>query len=169
MRDSGKRVVAAGVAMALHLGLAWGFLQSLRADESPESSANGAHTGAPSGSEASLPRAPYPLYEIGNGQRGNEDFSPPHPDPDAQVATSAFARRAGIAPGTAARVLVTVDISRHGRVERVDVTASSGNIAADAAAGDYVRALTWIPARVSGVPANMRIRFPVILEDNVKR
>jgi TonB family protein len=81
-----------------------------------------------------------------------------------QVDTAPFAARAGIAPGTTARVLVTVDISHRARVERVDVTASSGNAAVDAAAADYVRALVWIPARVAGRAANMRIRFAVELK-----
>ena len=74
-----------------------------------------------------------------------------------------FARRAGVAPGKPARVMLAVKVSELGVPSDIHVSTSSGNTQADALAIEYARVLRWNPAEEKGRKSIADIRLPVVL------
>ena len=74
-----------------------------------------------------------------------------------------FARRAGVAPGKPARVILAVRVSELGVPGDIRVSTSSGNTRADQQAIEYARALRWSPAQEKGRKSSADIRLPVVL------
>jgi TonB family protein len=79
------------------------------------------------------------------------------------VSPSQFARRAGLAAGQAASVVLTVEVLPDGTVGGIELTRGSGNPAADAAAIAYARRLRWIPGTHDRQAQVMRISLPIVL------
>jgi TonB family protein len=79
------------------------------------------------------------------------------------VTSALFARRAGLAPGHAASVVLVVEILPDGTVGSVQVTRSFGDPTVDAAAVAYARRLRWIPGTQNHQAQAMRISLPVTL------
>jgi TonB family protein len=78
------------------------------------------------------------------------------------VSSAVYARKAGVAPGHPATVVLAILISEDGQVNEVHVARSCGNAAVDAVAVDYALALRWIPGTQNHQPQAMRITFPVV-------
>jgi|SRR5215831_13710045 len=91
------------------------------------------------------------------------DFQPPRLEAGSLPDTAEFARRAGVAPGKSARVILAVTVTERGTAGDILVTVGSGNSRADALAVEYARALRWSPAVVQGRNSSMKIRLPVVL------
>jgi TonB family protein len=79
------------------------------------------------------------------------------------ITPALFARRAGLASGQAASVVLTVEILPDGTVGTVEVTRSFGDPAIDAAAVAYARRLRWVPGTQNHHAQAMRINLPVTL------
>jgi TonB family protein len=79
------------------------------------------------------------------------------------VSSEFYARKAGVAPGHPATVVLAILVSEEGWVNDVRVTRSCGNAAVDAAAVDYALTLRWTPGTENHRPQAMRVTFPVIL------
>jgi TonB family protein len=79
------------------------------------------------------------------------------------VDLSVYARRAEVLPSHPVTVILAVSVLEDGRAGSVDVSRSSGNAAADAAAVDYALELRWIPGTRDRIPRAMRILLPVTL------
>lgn len=79
------------------------------------------------------------------------------------VSISTFARKAGVLPHKPVTVVLAILVKDDGSTDDVRVTQSSGNVAIDTCAMEYVRALRWIPATVGHRPQRMRIVFPIVL------
>ena len=74
-----------------------------------------------------------------------------------------LARQAGLAPGQAASVVLTVEVLPDGTVGRIEIARTSGDLAVDAAAVAYGRALRWVPGTREHRAEAMRISLPVTL------
>ena len=79
------------------------------------------------------------------------------------VDPAAFARRAGLPPGQAASVVLTVEVLPDGTVGTVEIARGFGDVAVDAAAVAYGRSLRWIPGTRGHHAEAMRITLPVTL------
>jgi TonB family protein len=79
------------------------------------------------------------------------------------VDSADFARSAGLQPGQAASVVLTVEVLPDGTVGAVEIARSSGDAAVDAAAAAYARELRWIPGTREHHAEAMRINLPVTL------
>jgi hypothetical protein len=82
---------------------------------------------------------------------------------DAPLDAAPFARSAGLQPGHGAAVVLRIEVLGTGDLGAIIVEASGGTDAIDAAAIDYVRALTWSGGMVDGKPATIWIRWGVWL------
>lgn len=94
---------------------------------------------------------------------GRHPFVVPQLDPSSRTDVGPYARKAGLAPGRRAIVILAVDVGADGLPTRVLIESSSNDAFADAAAADYARSLKWIPGEVNGQASAMRIRFTVSL------
>jgi TonB family protein len=79
------------------------------------------------------------------------------------VDAAAFARRAGLAPGQVASVVLTVEVLPDGTVGSVEVARGFGDPVVDAAAIAYGRLLRWIPGTRDHRAETMRVSLPVTL------
>lgn len=79
------------------------------------------------------------------------------------VDAAAFARRAGLAPGQVASVVLTVEVLPDGRVGRIELGRSSGDLTVDQVAVAYARLLRWIPGTRERHAETMRVSLPVTL------
>jgi TonB family protein len=90
-------------------------------------------------------------------------ISAPRPASSNYEGTAAYAQRAGMAPGELATVVLGVRVLANGSVGEVSVVISSGNVAADVQAVNYVTALRWTPGSRNHHATDMRIRWSVTL------
>jgi TonB family protein len=90
-------------------------------------------------------------------------LSVPHLARVQSVDLAAFERRLKLPQGTALTILLRVEVTEDGWVDSADVVRTSGNVAADAAAIDYVQALRWVPGTIDHVPQRQRVTFSVML------
>ncbi len=74
-----------------------------------------------------------------------------------------YARRAGMAPGDAAQVVLAVKIDELGQPAEVRVSSGSGNSRADELAIEFAKHLRWSPATDKGAKTAAEIRLPVTL------
>jgi TonB family protein len=79
------------------------------------------------------------------------------------VGPSSFARRAGLAPGEGASVVLVVEVLRDGHTGSVELSRGCGHPAIDAAAVAYARLLRWIPGTRDHHAEVMRVNLPVTL------
>jgi TonB family protein len=89
--------------------------------------------------------------------------SSPQPVDVSEKEIREYSRRAGLVGGDSATVILGVEVHANGSVGEVSVIVSSGNIAADVAAADYVASLRWIPGSRNHHATEMKIRWPVTL------
>jgi TonB family protein len=89
--------------------------------------------------------------------------SAPHLTGSQLTDTAAFAKRAGLAPGHPATVVLNIEVLVDGSVGTVEVVRSYGDVAVDAAAVEYARSLRWVPGTFHLQARSVRIRFPVTL------
>jgi TonB family protein len=90
-------------------------------------------------------------------------MSTPHPDSRDTQDTDLFAGRAGLHPGEAETVVLSVQVLADGSVGQLSVISSSGNPAVDEEAMSYVLSLHWIPGSRNRHATDMRISWPVTL------
>jgi TonB family protein len=83
------------------------------------------------------------------------------------VNPATFARRAGLAAGQAASIVLTVEILPNGTVGSVEVSRGFGDPVVDAAAIAYARRLRWIPGTQNHHAQAIRINLPITLVWNV--
>lgn len=74
-----------------------------------------------------------------------------------------FARRAGLAPGESASVVLLVEVLRDGHTGSVELFRGCGHPNVDAAAVAYARLLRWIPGTRDHHAEVMRVDLPVML------
>ena len=79
------------------------------------------------------------------------------------VDPSTFARRAGLAQGQSASLVLTVEVLPDGRVGTVEITRSTGDPKVDAAAVAYARLLRFIPGTREHRAETMRVSISVTL------
>jgi TonB family protein len=91
------------------------------------------------------------------------DFVPPRLVKSSLPDPADYARRAGMAPGAAARVVLAVKINDQGQPAEVRVSSGSGNSRADELALEFARHLRWNPATDRGAKTGAEIRLPVTL------
>jgi TonB family protein len=91
------------------------------------------------------------------------DFVPPRLVKSSLPDPADYARRAGMAPGAAARVVLAVKINDQGQPAEVRVSSGSGNSLADELALEFARQLRWNPATDRGAKTGAEIRLPVTL------
>ena len=89
--------------------------------------------------------------------------SAPHPESIPPRDTDLFALRAGLQPGEAQSVVLSVQVLADGSVGQLSVISSSGNAAVDEEAMRYVLSLDWIPGSRNRHATEMQISWPVTL------
>jgi TonB family protein len=89
--------------------------------------------------------------------------STPRPVLSENNDTDLFARRAGLKPGEAMTVVLSVQVLAEGSVGQLSVISSSGNPAMDEEAMSYVLSLRWIPGSHNRHATDMQIAWPVTL------
>ena len=87
----------------------------------------------------------------------------PYPEIEA-IDPRPFARRAGLAPGKGATVVVRVEVFGTGEIGRAEIDVPGPTETVNEAALAYVRALPWVGGMVDGQPATFWIRYGVRLE-----
>jgi TonB family protein len=92
--------------------------------------------------------------------------STPHPVLSQNDDTDLFARRAGLQPGEAMTVVLSVQVLAEGSVGQMSVMSSSGNPAVDEEAMSYILSLGWIPGSRNRHATDMQIAWPVTLAAN---
>ena len=89
--------------------------------------------------------------------------SVPRIDEAVKVDSAPYASRAGMSPGMAATVVLSVQVLSDGSVGEVQVQASSGDSRVDTEAVVYARALQWIPGTEKLRAQTMRVSVSVTL------
>ena len=79
------------------------------------------------------------------------------------VEAATFARRAGLAAGQIATVVLVVEVLTDGKGGAVQITRSSGDSQVDEAAIAYARLLRWIPGTEEHQAKAMRVSLPITL------
>ena len=88
---------------------------------------------------------------------------PPRPD-ELAIDPAPFARRAGLATGQGATVVLRVEVLGSGDIGRIEIDVSGGTPEIDREAIAYATALQWVGGMVDGQPASMWIRWGVRLQ-----
>jgi TonB family protein len=110
------------------------------------------------------------LRSISFGDRGSvlvngivASRSAPQLDPTVKVDSAVFATRAGLSPGDAVTVVLSIEVLANGSTGNVEIVSGSGDSAVDAAAIDCARSLRWIPGTMDQEARTMRINYSLTL------
>lgn len=103
------------------------------------------------------------MLESDAARQPRGDFVPPRLVKSSLPDPADYARRAGVAPGAAAHVLLAVKINDLGQPAEVRVSSGSGNSRADELAIEFAKNLRWNPATERGAKTGAEIRLPVTL------
>lgn len=103
-----------------------------------------------------------PVVQIAQQNELSVSASPQLLDSDS-APTESFARQGGLLPGERALVVLRIQVLSDGRAGGVEVDVSSGSEQVDRAAMDYVRSLTWLPARFNNLAEATWIRMGITL------
>ncbi len=87
----------------------------------------------------------------------------PQLEPSASHSLRTYARRAGLAPGEGAAVVLRVEVLASGGTGQVQIDVSSGRASVDAAAIAYARTQRWKPGSSNGEPQSVWIRWGIYL------
>ncbi len=92
---------------------------------------------------------------------------PPKIDPGFAPDMSIYSKRANLAPGATATVMLLLDIAADGSVITAQLVRGSVDAEVNDAAIEYAQATHWIPGTVDGVPRIMQASLTVILGESV--
>ena len=117
----------------------------------------------PSAQAADARQSVLDMLESDAARQPRGDFVPPRLVKSSLPDPADYARRAGVAPGAAARVVLAVKIDELGQPAEIRVSSGSGNSRADELALEFARQLRWNPATERGAKTGAEIRLPVTL------
>jgi TonB family protein len=103
------------------------------------------------------------MLESDAARQPRGDFVPPRLVKSSLPDPADYARRAGVAPGAAAHVVLAVKINELGQPAEVRVSSGSGNSRTDELAIEFAKNLRWNPATDRGAKTGAEIRLPVTL------
>jgi hypothetical protein len=112
------------------------------------------HFGPPSGSHLATERSATPSGHV----------VPPRVDESYAVDPAPYARRAGLATGQGAMIVLRIEVLKSGAAGHITVDLSSGNSVIDAAAIAYARDRHWTAGTADGKPTTLWIRWGVRLQ-----